>query len=529
MTDIYQSPGDRLRFEILLKSLTEGSINLAVMSDHDMVLDYYGSLFEERLRSKGESHIEWCSSTNSERLVQKFNEILSEITLDQALEKDKKHAPRRFLLFRDSILMQDFELQLLARLVNGFPAGNISVILLINSAGNYQSKVDAFGKNLVKWEVETEHGEAKQKLTDWVATTPDPEPVQIEPTFNADPPTLSDEVVPVSKLLNIPAKTAWRVPGFGKKDEPKPEPEVLPAFVPPLPDSTQSAAAMSAAAVAPSVPASPLAAPAVDTSREPSLQAGALPADDTELFKRQPRKSRAGWVLLVLLVSMSAFGLMYKEAVLQEVETFKKYLLRGTPAVPAPEEAASAAAAASAASAEALAAAELAASMAAEAARVASEAQEVASAASAAASVAVPVASEPVLTASAAEPVKKKTEKELKADKAQAKKEAKTEAKAEPSSDELWVEQLPANAYVVQLAAMDTQEDMRSFQRSNAVYAKTRILRARQKDSNKRYYILVAGPFESKSQADAFMQSNPLLNKGWLRSSKSMKNQFTKS
>ena len=529
MTDIYQSPGDRLRFEILLKSLTEGSINLAVMSDHDMVLDYYGSLFEERLRSKGESHIEWCSSTNSERLVQQFNEILSEITLDQALEKDKKHAPRRFLLFRDSILMQDFELQLLARLVNGFPAGNISVILLINSAGNYQSKVDAFGKNLVKWEVETEHGEAKQKLTDWVATTPDPEPVLIEPTFNADPPTLSDEVVPVSKLLNIPAKTAWRVPGFGKKDEPKPEPETLPAFVPPLPQVTESTSAMSAAAVAPSVPVSPLAEPAVDTSREPSLQAADLPADDAELFKRQPRKSRAGWVLLVLLVSMSAFGVMYKDVVLQEVEALKKYLLRGTPAVPAPEEAASAAAAASAASAEALAAAELAASMAAEAARVASEAQEVASAASAAASVAAPVASEPVVAASAEEPVKKKTEKELKADKAQAKKEAKAEAKAEPSSDEAWVEQLPANAYVVQLAAMDTQEDMRSFQRSNAVYAKTRILRARQKDSNKRYYILVAGPFESKSQADAFMQSNPLLNKGWLRSSKSMKNQFTKS
>jgi septal ring-binding cell division protein DamX len=520
MTDIYQSPGDRLRFEILLKSLTEGSINLAVMSDHDMVLDYYGSLFEERLRSKGESHIEWCSSTNSERLVQQFNEILSEITLDQALEKDKKHAPRRFLLFRDSILMQDFELQLLARLVNGFPAGNISVILLINRAGNYQSKVDAFGKNLVKWEVETEHGEAKQKLTDWVATTADPEPAQIEPTFNMDPPTLSEEVS-VSKLLNIPVKTAWRVPGFGKKDEPQLEPEVLPAFVPPLPQSTES--------TAPSVTAAPLAAPEVDTSREPSLRVAALPADDAELFKRQPRKSRAGWVLLVLLVSMTVFGFLYKEALLQEVEALKKYLLRGTPAAAAPEEAASAAAAASAASAEALAAAELAASVAAEAARVASEAQEAASAASTAASVVVSTASEPVVAASAEEPLKKKTEKELKADKAQAQKEKKAEAKAEPSSDEAWVEQLPANAYVVQLAALDTQEDMRSFQRSNEAYAKARILRARQKDSNKRYYILVAGPFESKSQADAFMQSSPLLAKGWLRSSKSMKSQFTKS
>jgi len=119
-----------------------------------------------------------------------------------------------------------------------------------------------------------------------------------------------------------------------------------------------------------------------------------------------------------------------------------------------------------------------------------------------------------VAAASAEAPVKKKSDKET---------------KAEPNSDEVWVEQLPANAWVVQLAAMDTQDDMRSFQRSNAAYAKTRILRARQKDSGKRYFILVAGPFESKAQADAYMQTSPLLSKGWLRSSKSMKNQFTKS
>ena len=524
MTDIYQSPGDRLRFEILLKSLTEGSINLAVMSDHDMVLDYYGNLFEERLRAKGESHIEWCSSTNSEKLVQKFNEILSEITLDQALEKDKKHAPRRFLLFRDSILMQDFELQLLARLVNGFPAGNISVILLINSAGNYQSKVDAFGKNLLKWEVETEAGEAKQKLTDWVATEPEPAPAQIEPSFLPEPPTLSDEVTPVSKLLNIPTKTAWRVPGFGKKEEPKVDPEPLPAFVaPPTP-----------APVVPTPVAPVVAAAATDISREPVLNAAALaPAavqtNDSELFKRPPRKSYAGWILLILFMSMAAFGVMYKELVLQEAEALKKYMLRGTPAVPAPEEAASAAAAASAASANALAAAELAASVAAEATRVASQAEQVALAASDAASAAVA----PVVVASDQVPVKSKADKESKLDKADlkeiVKQEVKADTKPEANSDEAWVNQLSANAYVVQLAAMDTQEEMRSFQRSNAAYSKARIMRARHKDTGKRYFILVAGPFETKAQADAFMQSNPLLNKGWLRTSKSMKTQFTKS
>jgi len=211
-------------------------------------------------------------------------------------------------------------------------------------------------------------------------------------------------------------------------------------------------------------------------------------------------------------------------------------VLRGTPAVPAPDEAASATAAASAASADALVAAELAASVAREAAQVASQAEQVASAANAAASAVVApvvaVASEPAASAADDSP-KKKTEKERKADKADAKAdtkvEAKVEAKPEQGSDEAWVNQLPANGYVVQLAAMDTQEEMRSFQRSNPAYAKARILRARHKDTGKRYFILVAGPFETKPQADTFMQSNILFNKGWLRSSKSMKTQFTKS
>jgi septal ring-binding cell division protein DamX len=426
--------------------------------------------------------------------------------------------------------MQDFELQLLARLVNGFPAGNISIILLINSAGNYQSKIDAFGKNLLKWDVETEAGEPKKKLTDWVATEPDPAPAQIEPTFSAEPPTLNEEVVPVSKLLNIPTKTAWRVPGFGKKEEPKLDPEPLPAFVaPPAP-----APAPMPPTVAPLTAATPVAMP--DTLREPTLQAPALApstSGDAELFKRPPRKSYAGWIVLVLLMSMAAFGVMYKDLVLEEAEALKKYLLRGTPAVPAPEEAASAAAAASAASADALAAAELAASVANEAARVASQAEQVASAASAAASAAVaPVvvaASTPASGASADAVEKPKADKERKAEKADVKADAKVEPKAEANSDEAWVDQLPANAYVVQLAAMDTQEEMRSFQRSNAAYSKARIMRARHKDNGKRYFILVAGPFETKAQADAFMQSSPLLAKGWLRTSKSMKTQFTKS
>ena len=541
MTDIYQSPGDRLRFEILLKSLKEGSTNLAVLSEHDKVLDFYGDLFEERLLAQDDGQVEFCSSTNSERLVQKFNEILSELTLNQALEKDKKHAPRRYLVFRDSILMQDFELQLLARLVNGFPASNITVILLINSKGNYRNKLQAFGKSLVEWEVETQAGEAKSDLgDDWVRSDPEPTP---------EPPVLRDEVMPVAQLLNIPTKTSWRVPGFGKRQEPVLTPDPLPpaptspAVPASMPSFAKTLAAAAPAAASVSAAAGPLST--LEVSREPALHALAPNSDetaaDTDLFKRPPRRIRWGWVLVLFLLSAGVFAVMYQDLVRTEAEQFKKYLLRGTPAVAAPEEAASAAALQAASEAAASAAQEVAASAASAASAVevmpASAAldpkESLVSASSPApvkalASTAATSAPADVTASASVTKVDVKPDSKTPAEPVD-KNTAKPNAKeADTKSDEAWMNQLPANGYVVQLAAFDTEEETQSFKRTQTVYAKARVLHVYKKDSKKRYFILVAGPWATKAEADAFMQSSPVLAKGWLRSAKSLKAQFTK-
>ena len=509
MTDIFQSPGDRLRFEILLKSLTEGSINLAVLSQHDLVLDFYGNLFEERLRAAGEQNIEFCTSTSSEQLVQTFNDILSELTLNQATEKEKKLAPRRFLLFRDSILMQEFELQLLARLVNGFPAGNISVILLINSAGNYHKKLEAFGKNLLQWEVETKAGEPKRVLSDWVADTPESAPASEPPVLQPMSAQDSEEAL---KQLNMPKKTSWRIPGLGRKAQPAPAPAPASATVvsgpAPAPAST------------PTKPqeAAPVAAFDAQTPREPvlgapvlgvpaSVAASTAQATESDVFKRSSRKPRWGIVLFVLLMSSAVFGFMYKDMLVEEAELFKKYLLRGTPAAPAPEPVASAP--------------EPVASSAAPAASdVASGAIDMQATPASGSMVAAPVASEPLLVAPAKEPEKKEPPK----------KEAQTNAaQADKVSDADWVSQLPDEGFVLQLAAFDVEEEMLTFKRSHAAYASARVMQVRKKDTNKRYFILLAGPFETKPEADRFMKSSPLLAKGWLRSVKSVKAQLTKA
>ncbi len=530
MTDIFQSPGDRLRFEILLKSLTEGSINLAVLSQHDLVLDFYGSLFEERLRAAGEQNIEFCTSTSSEQLVQTFNDILSELTLNQATEKEKKLAPRRFLLFRDSILMQEFELQLLARLVNGFPAGNISVILLINSAGNYRKKLEAFGKNLLQWEVETKAGEPKRVLSDWVADTPDEalasEPPVLQPMSAAD----SEEAL---KQLNMPKKTSWRIPGLGKKAQPQPAPAsaATTATPAPAPASTpykpQEAAPVSAFDAR--TPREPVLGAPVLGATASAASAASAQAAEADVFKSSANKPRWGMVLFVLLMSLAVFGFMYKDMLVEEAELFKKYLLRGTPAAPSPTPEPVASAPEPAASSAVPAASD-----------VASGAVDMQTNPASGSVVAAPVASEPVVVAPIKEvavkeavskettnkqvPAKEVDKKEL------SKKEAQTNAaQADKVSDADWISQLPDDGFVLQLAAFDVEDEMLTFKRSQAAYASARVMQVRKKDTNKRYYILLAGPFETKPDADRFMKSSPLLAKGWLRSVKSVKAQLTKA
>ena len=276
MTDIQLTPGDRLRLDTLITSLAQRGTHLAVLSEHDRVLDHLARVMQERLSAQPGATVELGLSTNTERLVQQFNDILSDLTLDQALAKDRAHAPRRYLMLRDSILVQDSELRLLARLVNGFPASNTSVILLINPVGSHHAKLEAFGKSLLRWSVETRAGETRPVMDAWVADSP-------------------DEARPQAKLPPAPAPS-WRIPGA----------EVLPPATP-LPEP---------AAVPPPVPAAPPVPPVPPVPR--ALRSGW-------------RLAPAAW-LLVPLLSLLTAGWLYREAIDQEYHALRQGLLRGTPA-----------------------------------------------------------------------------------------------------------------------------------------------------------------------------------------------------
>ena len=95
-----------------------------------------------------------------------------------------------------------------------------------------------------------------------------------------------------------------------------------------------------------------------------------------------------------------------------------------------------------------------------------------------------------------------------------------------PKSDLEWVNALPDQSWVLQLAAMPKKADLLALKSSQAAFEGAQLLFTKNPTSGKTYYILIRGPIASKEEAQSMMSSNPGLSSAWLRSAKSLKAQF---
>lgn len=275
MTDFYQSPGDKLRFDVLLKTLREGGLNLAILGDDDIALAHYARLMVQGLREPGKIEVELWTSADSEKLVQRFNDILAEVSLDDALDKSQRAATKRYMVFPDTQAIQDIDLQLLARLINGFPASNIHVVLLVNRLEPHERKLSVFGKNLMQWVLESEH-----------PTPPKPQRMQRIETRDEAPPVPPAESVAGSRESSVAA--------------------TMPVFDPVL-----------------------------DTSASPSPSW----EEATTVPPSKSGSSRLAWGLLgVLVLSLGMSAFLYREWLQAELQNMQAYLSRTDKNAKTPQE-----------------------------------------------------------------------------------------------------------------------------------------------------------------------------------------------
>lgn len=153
---IFLRTADRRRFDYVMQAVQQQSLSLSLSSSHDGVLDHYGRIVINKLRKMPDLQIEVFLPQNTEALLDRFNQILGGLSLEDARNGDNSPAPRRVLIAHDAKAISARDLQLLARLVQDFPGANVSLILLMDRMGiaQHEKNLDNFGQRLLRWPLE---------------------------------------------------------------------------------------------------------------------------------------------------------------------------------------------------------------------------------------------------------------------------------------------------------------------------------------------------------------------------------------
>jgi len=153
---IFLRMADRTRFDYVMRAIQENSQSVAISSDSDDVLDHYGRIVINQLRQLPDLQIEVFLPANTEALLERFNQILSGLSLTDARNAESSPAPRRVLIAHDAKAINARELQLLARLIQDFPGANTSLVLLLDQSGSRQHErsLENFGQRLLRWPLE---------------------------------------------------------------------------------------------------------------------------------------------------------------------------------------------------------------------------------------------------------------------------------------------------------------------------------------------------------------------------------------
>ena len=493
MTNFYQSPSDKARFDVLLKVLSEEGPNLAIIGDDEVALAHYGRTIYQRLSQLPNAQVDLWGAIDSEKLVNRFNDILSELTLEQAQDKSQRAPVRRCFIITDAHAVQTLELQLLSRLIQGFPASHVHAVLLIHRNEPYQKKLEVFGKSLLRWELESEH----------------PTPARMQRIETRDVESSAAAVTPMASTASVlGARQASRAAaGAG------------------------AAAAATASSAAPQSP-EPLVQPA------PSVPPSSLPEFDVSVTGDQApvtasvaastpaRGGRLGWgLLLALLIALTVLAAMNLDRISQELEQLERYVsgkkaagsnadadatgqpsarltMSSTTQLPVkPDD-----------------------SLIPDKESIVASAATVSATDAAVAAAAPPATTTPPTTPAptvAAQAVTPPTPAPAPSNASPAPAADKNPLLAESRQ---WVRDLPSNGWVLQHAALDTLDEAKTA-KGAANLQDARILMTQRKAKGY-YYIVVTGPYASRAAAQEQMKRNPSWAKAWLRGPKSMQQQF---
>ncbi len=165
---IFLRTADRRRFDYVVRGIRDESLSLSLSSDNDGLLDHYGRLLINKLRKTEGLQVEIFLPQNTEALLDRFNQILADLSIDEARNAQTSQAPRRVLLAHDAKAISERDMQLMSRLIQDFPGAHVSIVLLVDKMGSqlHEKNLEKFGQRLMRWPLETPTREEGEALLD---------------------------------------------------------------------------------------------------------------------------------------------------------------------------------------------------------------------------------------------------------------------------------------------------------------------------------------------------------------------------
>ncbi len=153
---------DRLQMDSCITALSKEGKSVVIHSRSNELLDYYGAAFLRRLKNDLiDSHIEVFMPADTEAMLQRFNQLLSDMSLNVATKARTGVAPDKVWVVHDASALGVHELELLARLVQQFPGSGVSAVLMFASESAPSDSLTRQNKQFVSWALEMPTAEQK--------------------------------------------------------------------------------------------------------------------------------------------------------------------------------------------------------------------------------------------------------------------------------------------------------------------------------------------------------------------------------
>lgn len=144
---------DEAPLAALINALCLERRNALVVCEDDWLLEALGAQLARRLRKRPELQIELYQPSSTEALLSRFNGMLSDLPLRMAQALPPPHERLRVWVLHLTQARELPDVQLLLRLVQGFPGAGVRLLLLFSQEVAAEQSVASLGPRLHRWVV----------------------------------------------------------------------------------------------------------------------------------------------------------------------------------------------------------------------------------------------------------------------------------------------------------------------------------------------------------------------------------------